>query len=211
MDATKRHQCLIYEGSPSKHLRGLAQVIIAKLQANVRCLYLNSPSMVAGTRSYLAAAGLDVAQEVSKGSLVLSWDAGHLVDGRFEVSRMLGMLSDSVSAALADGYSGLWATGDMTWELGSKKNFEKLMEYEIGLEEVFRSHPALSGVCQYHQETLPEDAIHVALSTHPAVYVNATLARMNPFYSPTGPRFVPESSTPGLKEKLDHVRLSSDS
>jgi hypothetical protein len=108
MDGTKRHQCLIYEGSPSKHLRSLAQVMIAKLQANNRCLYLNSPSMVAGTRSYLAAAGLDVAQEVSKGSLVLSWDAGHLVDGRFEVNRMFGMLSDSVNAALADGYSGLF-------------------------------------------------------------------------------------------------------
>lgn len=211
MDGTKRHQCLIYEGSPSKHLRSLAHVMIAKLQANIRCLYLNSPTMVAGTRSYLAAAGLDVAQEVAKGSLVLSWDAGHLVDGRFEVNRMLGMLSDSVNAALADGYSGLWATGDMTWELGSKKNFEKLVEYEIGLEEMFRSHPALNGVCQYHQETLPEEAIHVALSTHPAVYINATLARINPYYSPTGPPFVPELSSAGLKEKLDQLRLSADS
>ena len=211
MDGTRRHQCLIYEGSPSKHLRSLAQVMIAKLQANIRCLYLNSPTMVAGTRSYLAASGLDVAQEVSKGSLVLSWDAGHLVDGRFEVKRMLGMLSDSVNAALTDGYSGLWATGDMTWELGSKRNFEKLVEYEIGLEEMFRSHPALSGVCQYHQDTLPEEALHVALSTHPAVYINATLARVNPFYSPAGPPCVPEISTPGLKERIDQLRLLADS
>lgn len=211
MDGTKRHQCLIYEGSPSKHLRGLAQVIVAKLQANIRCLYLNSPAMVAGTRSYLAAAGLDVAQEVSKGSLVLSWDAGHLVDGRFEVDRMLGMLADSVNAALADGYSGLWATGDMTWELGSRKNFEKLMEYEIGLEEMFRSHPALSGVCQYHQDTLPEAALQVALSTHPAVYINETLVRMNPFYSPIGSPLAPELSSPGLKQRLDQLGLSADS
>jgi hypothetical protein len=161
--------------------------------------------------AFLAAAGLDVAQEVSKGSLVLSWDAGHLVDGRFEVNRMLGMLSDSVNAALADGYSGLFATGDMTWELGSRKNFEKLVEYEIGLEEMFRSHAALSGVCQYHQETLPEEAIHVALSTHPAVYINETLARMNPFYSPTGSPLAAELSTLGLKEKLDHLGLPADS
>jgi MEDS: MEthanogen/methylotroph, DcmR Sensory domain len=67
---------------------------------------------------------------------------------------MLGMLSDSVHAALTDGYSGLWATGDMTWELGSRKNFEKLLEYEIGLEEMFRSYPALSGICQYPNTTL---------------------------------------------------------
>jgi hypothetical protein len=99
----------------------------------------------------------------------------------------------------------------MTWELGSRKNFEKLVEYEIGLEEMFRSHAALSGVCQYHQETLPEEAIHVALSTHPAVYINETLARMNPFYSPTWPPFVPELSTPALKERIDRLRLLADS
>jgi hypothetical protein len=211
MDRTKRHQCLIYEGSPSKHLRSLAHVMIAKLQANIRCLYLNSPTMVAGTRSYLAAAGLDVAQEVSRGSLVLSWDAGHLVDGRFEVNRMLGMLSDSVNAALTDGYSGLWATGDMTWELGSRKNSEKLMEYEVGLEEMFRSHPALSGVCQYHQETLPEESLPIALSTHPAVYINETLTRMNPFYSSTGSPLAPELSIPSLKLRLDQLGLSAGS
>jgi DcmR-like sensory protein len=211
MDRLSRHQCLIYDGSPVLHLRSIAQVIIAKLRANIRCLYLNSPTMVAETRSCLAAAGLNVAQEVSKGSLVLSWDAGHLVDGRFEVNRLLGMLSDSVDAALTDGYSGLWATGDMTWELGSKKNFERLVEYEIGLEEMFRSLPALSGVCQYHQETLPEESLHVALSTHPAVYINATLARINPLYSPTGPPFVPALDTPTLKERLDRLRLSAHS
>ncbi len=211
MDGTKRHQCMIYEGSPSKHLEGLAQVIIAKLQANIRCLYLNSPTMVAATRSYLAAAGLDVAQEVTKGSLVLSWDAGHLVDGRFEIDRMLGMLSDAVNAALADGYSGLWATGDMTWELGSRKNFKKLMEYEIGLEEMFRSYPALSGICQYHQDTLPEEALQVAVSTHQVVYINATLARVNPFFSATGSPVAPELFTPGLKQRLDQLGLSAQS
>ncbi len=71
---------MIYEGSPAKHLPGLSQLIKEKLRANHRCLYLNSPPMVAGIRSYLAAAGIDVAEEVKNGSLVLSSDSGHLVD-----------------------------------------------------------------------------------------------------------------------------------
>src|SRR5580658_2195498 len=78
---TARHQCMIYEGSPATHLRGLARLIDEKLQANHRCLYLNSPPMVAGIRSYLAAEGVDVAREVDDGSLVLSSDSGHLVNG----------------------------------------------------------------------------------------------------------------------------------
>jgi len=114
-------------------------------------------------------------------------------------------------AAEVDPDNGLWATGDMTWELGSRKNFEKLMEYEVGLEEMFRSHPALSGVCQYHQETLPEQALPVALSTHPAVYINETLTRMNPFYSSAGSALAAESSIPGLKLRLDQLGLSAGS
>ena len=53
---------------------------------------------------------------------------------------MLAMLADAINDALAHGYAGLWATGDMTWEL--------------------------SGICQYHRDTLPEDALQVALSKH---------------------------------------------
>lgn len=47
------------------------------------------------------------------------------MNGVFDVARMLGMLADAVNDALAHGYAGLWATGDMTWELGSEKNFRQ--------------------------------------------------------------------------------------
>src|SRR5580698_5645455 len=204
---TTRRRCMIYEGSPAKHLPGLAQLIREKLRANTRCLYLNSPPMVAGIRSYLAAGSLDVAQEVHSGSLVLSSDPGHLVNGVFDPVRMLAMLADAVNDALAHGYAGLWASGDMTWELGSEKNFGKLMEYECGLEEMFRDLPALSGICQYHRDTLPDQALHVALSKHRAVYLNETLSRVNPFYSPAGSPVDPQLSAPRLKEAISNLRL----
>ena len=71
MDVMARHQCMIYEGSPATHLRGIAELIMKNLRANQRCLYLNSPSIVAGIRSYLAATGISVARQVSKRSLIL--------------------------------------------------------------------------------------------------------------------------------------------
>jgi ankyrin repeat protein len=52
----------------------MAGIIIDKLDSHHRCLYLNSPAMVAGIRTYLAAAGLDVNEQVKKGALVLSSD-----------------------------------------------------------------------------------------------------------------------------------------
>jgi hypothetical protein len=200
-----RHQCMIYEGSPTKHLPGLATVIREKLRANNRCLYLNSPPMVAGIRSYL------VALEVYNGSLVLSSQPDHLVDGVFDVARMLAMLGDAVKDALAQGYEGLWATGDMTWELGSEKNFEKLMEYECDLEEMIRNLPSLGGICQYHRDTLPDNALRVAVSKHSRVYLNDTLSRVNPFYCPAGSAATPRLPSPSLKEMISRLRLQTGS
>lgn len=105
-----RHRCLIYEGAPSRHLPALATLARQKLNDNYRCLYLNSPVMVAGIRCYLAAADVDVAREVEKASLVLSSDQKHLVKGCFDVDRMMSTLEDALDRALADGFDGLWAT-----------------------------------------------------------------------------------------------------
>src|SRR5262249_23740137 len=103
MDAAPRHQCLIYAGPPSKQLPALGSVIMDKLKSGSRCLYLNSPPMVAGLRSYLATAGLDVASEVQKGALVLSSDQGHLRNCGFDVESMLDMLKNAIEQAAKDG------------------------------------------------------------------------------------------------------------
>ncbi len=179
---SQRHQCLIYEGAPSRHLDSLAQTLMEKLKANHRCLYLNSPAMVAGMRSYLSAAGLDLKEHTGSGALVLSSDQGHLVDGKFDVDAMVKLLGQALRQAIDDGYAGLWATGDMTWELGGERNLDKLLEYERRLEEFMKNNPALSGVCQYHRDMLPPHAVRTALDTHRALYINATLSQLNPEY-----------------------------
>jgi hypothetical protein len=182
MGQSARHQCLIYEGSPSRHLPTLAIVICEKLQQNYRCLYLHSEPMVAGMRSYLAATGVDVAYETAKTSLVLSSEPEHLIDGRFDVERMIQSLSDSIDRALYDGYEGLWATGDMTWEFGPEQDFTRLREYEWRLEELFRKRPRLGGICQYHSDTLPREAVRKGLLTHPQLFISETLTIINPHY-----------------------------
>ena len=182
MEPLPRHQCLIYQGAPSKHLPAVAAVTLEKLRQNYRCLYLNSAPMVAGMRSYLAAAGVDVAHEVGTASLVLSSEQRHLVDGRFDVERMMQTLKDALQQALADGYQGLWATGDMTWELGAGKDYSKLLEYERRLEEFFQTHPQLCGICQYHSDTLPREMMRLGLLAHPTIFVNKTLSLFNPHY-----------------------------
>jgi hypothetical protein len=182
MKTVSRHQCLIYEGSPSRHLPALAALMRQKLNENFRCLYLNSPVMVAGIRCYLAAAGIDIAHELEKTSLVLSSDQRHLIKGHFDVDLMMHTLEDALGQAVNDGYDGLWASGDMTWELGPQNEFSKILEYEWRLEEFFQTHPALGGICQYHADTLPREVLRHGLLTHPSMFVNETLSLINPHY-----------------------------
>jgi hypothetical protein len=182
IEPVSRHQCLIYAGPPSRHLPALAVTLRAKLGRNYRCLYLNSPPMVAGIRSYLAAADVDVETELARGSLVLSAEQAHLVDGRFDVATMLETLGNALAQALDGGYAGLWATGDMTWEMGPQKDFAQLVDYEWHLEEFLRLHPEMSGICQYHADLLPREVLRHGLLAHRSIFVNETLSLVNPHY-----------------------------
>ena len=175
-----RHQCYVYGGAPSKTLRAMASMIDRKLRANIRVLYINSPPMVAGIRSYLASIGVEVEKQVESGALILSSEQSHLVEGRFDAELMLATLEGAVENALTNGYGGLWATGDMTWELGPHRDLDRLVNYELGLEEVFRRQPHLSGVCQYHADTLPRDLVRQGAALHGAIFLNETLSRLNP-------------------------------
>ncbi|MGZ3751181.1 MAG: MEDS domain-containing protein [Bacteroidia bacterium] len=181
MEPDSRHQCLIYEGSPSQKLPLLASIIQNKLAEGYRCLYLNSAPMVAGMRSTLASMGTDVATELAKASLVLSSDPV-TSGGDFNGGALLKDLEAALDQALHDGYKGLWASGDMTWEFGPGKNFSKLLEYELGLEDIFSRRKELCGICQYHQDTLPKEAMRQSLLIHPGIVINDTLTRINPHY-----------------------------
>ena len=89
MECATRHSCFIYEGPPSKQLPSLVAVAREKLEQNHCCMYLNSPPMVAGMRSYLAASGVDVAEATARGSLVLVSEQQHLIDGyKFDARQM---------------------------------------------------------------------------------------------------------------------------
>lgn len=211
MQDLPRHQCLIYEGSPARYLSDIALIMSQNLEANRRCLYLNSPPMVAGVRSYLAAAGVDVAQAMARGSLVLSSGRDHLVNDEFVPERMLKMLEESVLQALHDGFTGLWATGDMMWEFGGKNDFSRLLDYEWGLEDVFQKHPELSGICQYYVDNLPPLAVCEGLQSHAAVCINSTLSRLNPYYAGHRPPWWSRTIEAPISGLLSRLRDPADS
>jgi hypothetical protein len=183
MEAVPRHQCLLYAGATSRHLAAMALEIRRMLAQNYRCLYFNSVPMTARLRSCLAAAAVEVVCEIERSSLVLSSQPKHLDEsGSFDVGRMIQGLSEALDQALRAGYDGLWVSGDMAWEFGPENDFLKLLEYEWRVEELFCQRPELIGVCQYHADTLPREAMRKGFLVHPALFISDTLAMNNPYY-----------------------------
>jgi signal transduction histidine kinase len=193
-----RHKCLIYDGHPSESLPVIVPFLSEGLRDRRKCLYLGDPGMVTMVESALAGNGIDTAHECRRGALVLSSDRSHLDGGGFDPEAMVAMLCGLIDTALREGFQGLCATGDMTWELGTDRNFERLLEYEARLERVFREKP-LTGICQYRRDAVPEHAVQDALQTHRSVYVGAELNRDNLFYMP--PELLLEDEGRALREK----------
>lgn len=205
MDSPLRHQCLIYEGSSSKHLAAIAAMIGQKLAMRHRCLCINNRPMVAGIRSHLASAGVDVVHEVAQGNLIFSPMHGHLREGKFDVDFMMETVRSSLEKARKDGYAGLWATGDMSWEFGPEKDFSKLLEYECRIEEFILANPDFGGICQYHAGTMPRIYLCQALLTHQKLFIDENLSRTNPHYLDPCTIKQEASNNPALEVALNHL------
>lgn len=156
--------------------------LLRKRNEGYRCLYLNSPTMVATMRACLHMSGIDVDDEVAKGRLVLATETP-FADKPFDGDVMLEMLEASLDQSLKDGFKGLWASGDMTYEFGPRRDFTQLMDYELKLEKLFHRRHELCGICQYHRDTLPSEAMRHGLLAHRKVFVNETLSQVNPHYA----------------------------
>lgn len=177
-----RHKCLIYEGHPSEQLPVVVPLLLNGLVGNWRCLYLGDPDSVHMVESALIGKGIDTDREARRGALVMSSERDHLSGGAFDPLTMVDGLRAMIDEAVRDGFQGLCATGDMMWELGDEENFDRLLEYEALLEQVFYEKP-LQGICQYRRDVVPPRAVNEALLTHRSAYIGRTLSD-NIFFMP---------------------------
>src|SRR3712207_766479 len=118
-------------------------------------------------RRSLHGAGVEVDAETERGglSLVTKRDA-YLRFGRFDPDEMVRFVGQSTEKARADGFSALRITGEMTWALGPEVGCERLIEYEVALNNYFPGSDALA-ICQYHRQRFSPSVIRDVLRTHP--------------------------------------------
>lgn len=175
------HVCTLFT-TPEEQLQAAVEYIGGGLSRGERRLYVCCEHEVPDFRAALKGAGIDAEKEEKRGALVLLTKTdGHLKGGSFDPDTMISMLHTAVEEALAAGFAGLCAAGDMTWVLDGAPGSEKLAEYEARLNHFYQTNRAL-GLCQYNRNKLPEAVLDHGMATHPYVRMEGPILLKNPFY-----------------------------
>jgi len=176
------HNSLIYQ-TPEQQIAVTADFLEIGLERDEQCVFLEMPEKLSMLRDTLKKRKIDTISAEARGALMLSAKRDFLHHGKFDISRTLAFLADSLEACLTQGFSALRITGDLNWELGAEQNFQLLPEYESLLDQ-FVKEKQIVGLCQYQRYTVSSMAICNALETHENVILGNLFYPDNPYYEP---------------------------
>ena len=152
------------------------------LERNERCLYIAHENSVPSVLNRLERAGIDTQAAQRRRALeIFTREQSYLKYGIFEPSKMIADLKREVDAAIADGFTGLRASGEMTWALDMPEALGQLREYEMQLHRNFG--PRLTGLCQYDQTRFEPQLLSDVIRIHPKLIANGRVLS-NPFQRP---------------------------
>lgn len=178
------HLCMIYE-EPEEQFGMILPYVKFGLSRNEKCIYIANDNTVAR-----------VIEEMKKDDPALFGDAldngglsvltrreTYVKGGYFSPEKMIALLTESTNNAIKEGFTGLRATGEMTWMFAGDPGSERMMEYEAKLNYFFPEHKA-SAVCQYNRKKFSNEQLVQVFQTHPKVIYRNEIME-NPLYLST--------------------------
>ena len=141
------HMCHFYEGRDD--LAGaLVPYFVAGLRAGERCIWITArPLEAAQARLELEKAGIDVAAELRRGSLVLrDYSDWYAEAGKLKGAQVVELWLAAEQQALAQGYAGLRITGNVTFLKALE--WPEFMQYEALVDQAFRGRRIVT-LCTY--------------------------------------------------------------
>jgi hypothetical protein len=176
------HTCLPFE-SESEKIDASAAFLVEGLTRGKRCLFVGTPEEMAQVATALEAAGICAARAGQRGRLVFSTrEDAYLKDGVFDPQLVLDRIERQVRDAIADGFTGLCATGELMYEPGDE-DWRRIVWYEAQINETFARLP-FAALCRYPRSVVPAGRVQDVLRTHPVAIVRGDSCR-NPFYERT--------------------------
>jgi PAS domain S-box-containing protein len=176
------HLCCFYQ-SEHEHQAIVTAFVCEGFRRGEKCIYIADVHTQNLILDCLWTAGIAVDAYLTSGQLcVMSANDTYLQGGRFQPCAMIDLLKRETEQALAEGYAGLRATGEMTWAQRGLPGCGRLIEYEVQLNAFFPGSRCLA-LCQYDLRYYEPSLLFEALMTHPVLIIN-TAVHWNNFYVP---------------------------
>jgi PAS domain S-box-containing protein/putative nucleotidyltransferase with HDIG domain len=176
------HLCLIYE-TEEEHRAVLTPFLRQGLELVDKVIYIVDARTGETVLGYLRGDGVDADAYVQRGQLViLEVDDAYMREGVFNPDGMIRLLRSETDKALAEGYSALRASGEMSWALKGLPGSERLIEYEAKLNAFLPGSQCLA-ICQYDRRRFTPDILMEVLATHPIAVIGVEVID-NIYYLP---------------------------
>jgi len=168
------HLCCFYETDEERR-EVLAMLLLQGLERGEKACFIGDMQTSQVLLDYMEDDGFEVSPYLSCGQLgVMSFDETYLREGVFDPDKMIDLLKTEADLALAQGYSALRVTGDMSWALQTPPGSEQIIKYEAKLNEFFPGSKCI-GICQYDKRLFPPALLINVLETHPLAIIRTEL------------------------------------
>lgn len=176
------HVCQMF-ATDEAHREVVASYVKQGFDRNEKVLYIADGRDAPAVLELLA--GIDVEAAMDRGQFaVVTSEATYARQGRFDPDAMTEFLRKQTEAALAEGFTALRGTAEMTWARRELPGAERLFEYESRVNSAFEGAKVI-GMCQYDCRRFEPQALLDVLRTHPLAVVG-TETYPNPYYVPHG-------------------------
>ena len=204
------HLCCLYETS-KEHQAVITPFLLQGLKRGEKVIYIMDAHNAETILGYLrddpttdSGQDLDIESYLSRGQLILLTQSDvYTREGVFDPVAMIELIRRETEQALADGYSALRVTGEMTWALSGVPGAECLIEYEARLNEFFPGSKCLA-ICQYDRSKFDQAVLMDVLRTHPHVVIGTEVYN-NVYYCPPAELLGDDHSRAGLDQWLQNL------
>ena len=162
------HLCCLYR-TEEEHMSLFTPFLRQGLEQHEKVVYIVDTHTAKAVLDYLRNDGVEVDTYLKSGQLsILTVHETYMRAGIFDPDRMITLLKTETERALAEGYSALRLTGEMSWALHGLSGSERLIEYETKLNKVLPGSKCLA-MCQYDCGQFNSKLILDVIATHPIV------------------------------------------
>ncbi len=164
------HLCAIYE-TEEEYRSVLTPFVRRALSMGEKVIYVAHTRNVETVLGNLAADGVFLGDYLFQGQLqLIPSDMLYTRGGTFDPDRVITQIQSELKLALAQGYSALCYTSEMSWAAAHPADIERMIAYEQRLNTVLAGTRALA-LCLYHRVDFTQATLLPILRAHPIAII----------------------------------------